>query len=49
MKAMILREPAPIEEEPLELTDRPLPEPGPGQVCLDIDVCGICHTDLHTV
>jgi propanol-preferring alcohol dehydrogenase len=49
MKAMILREPAPIEEEPLELADLPLPEPGPGQVRLDVHVCGICHTDLHTV
>jgi len=49
MKAMLLREPAPIEEEPLELADLPLPEPGPGQVRLDVDVCGVCHTDLHTV
>jgi len=49
MKAMVLRETAPIEDEPLELTDRPLPEPGPGQIRIDVDVCGICHTDLHTV
>jgi propanol-preferring alcohol dehydrogenase len=46
---MVLREPAPIEEKPLELTDLPLPEPGPGQVRIDVGVCGICHTDLHTV
>jgi propanol-preferring alcohol dehydrogenase len=46
---MILREPASIEEEPLEPADLPLPEPGPGQVRLDVQVCGICHTDLHTV
>jgi propanol-preferring alcohol dehydrogenase len=49
MKAMLLRETAPIEEEPLELADLPLPEPGPGQIRLDVRVCGICHTDLHTV
>ncbi len=49
MKAMILREPAPIEDQPLQLTDLPLPEPGPGQIRIDVDVCGICHTDLHTV
>ena len=49
MKAMVLRETAPIEDEPLERTDRPLPEPGPGQIRIDVDVCGICHTDLHTV
>jgi propanol-preferring alcohol dehydrogenase len=46
---MVLREPAPIEQSPLKLTDRPLPEPGPGQVRLNVGVCGICHTDLHTV
>lgn len=49
MKAMILRDTSPIEEEPLALTDLPLPEPGPGQVRLEVDVCGMCHTDLHTV
>lgn len=49
MKAMVLCEPAPIEENPLELSDLPLPAPGPGQVRIDVDVCGICHTDLHTV
>jgi len=49
MRAMILREPSPAEEQPLELVDLSLPEPGPGQVRIDVDVCGICHTDLHTV
>jgi len=49
MRAMILRETAPVEEGPLESADLPMPEPGPGQVRLDVDVCGICHTDLHTV
>ncbi|HID88915.1 MAG TPA: zinc-binding alcohol dehydrogenase family protein [Anaerolineae bacterium] len=49
MKAMILHNPRPIEERPLELTDLPLPEPGPGEIRLRVRVCGICHTDLHTV
>ena len=49
MRAMILREPASIDENPLELSDLALPEPGPGQIRLDVNVCGICHTDLHTV
>jgi propanol-preferring alcohol dehydrogenase len=49
MEAMILRKPAPIEDEPLELVRLPLPEPGPGQVRIDVRACGICHTDLHTV
>ncbi len=38
-----------IENEPMRLEDVPAPEPGPGQVRLKIRVCGVCHTDLHTV
>ena len=49
MKAMLLREPKAVEQRPLELTDLPLPDPGPGEVRLSVRVCGICHTDLHTV
>ena len=49
MKAMILKAPKPIEEKPLELVDVPLPEPGPGQVLVKVSMCGLCHTDLHTV
>lgn len=34
MKALVLREAAPIQEHPLELTEvpEPEPEPGPGEV-----------------
>ncbi len=49
MKAMVLREPKPAGENPLSLTDLPLPAPGPGQVRLQVQVCGVCHTDLHLV
>ncbi|RLC60515.1 MAG: alcohol dehydrogenase, partial [Chloroflexota bacterium] len=49
MKAMLLREPKPAEERPLELTDLPLPAPGPGEIRLAVRVCGVCRTDLHTV
>jgi propanol-preferring alcohol dehydrogenase len=49
MKAMLLREPKPAEERPLELTDLPLSEPGPGEIRLAVRVCGVCRTDLHTV
>jgi propanol-preferring alcohol dehydrogenase len=37
------------EEAPLKLTQLPVPEPGRGQVRLEVQVCGVCHTDLHTV
>ena len=46
---MILKKFAPIEENPLELVDLPNPEPGPEDILIRIDVCGVCHTDLHTV
>ena len=47
MKAMILREPKPAEQNPLALAELPLPEPAPGQVRLRVRACGVCHTDLH--
>jgi alcohol dehydrogenase, propanol-preferring len=46
---MLLRAPRPVEEQPLALTELPAPEPGPGQIHLSVSVCGVCHTDLHTV
>jgi alcohol dehydrogenase, propanol-preferring len=33
----------------LELTRKPLVEPGPGRVRLRVEACGICHTDAATV
>ena len=32
---------------PLRLTDRPVPEPGPGQLLIKVLRCGVCRTDLH--
>ena len=49
MKAMILRSFKPAEENPLELADLSVPKPGPGELLLRVGVCGVCHTDLHTV
>jgi alcohol dehydrogenase, propanol-preferring len=34
---------------PLSLRDIPAPEPGPGQVLLDVRACAVCRTDLHIV
>jgi alcohol dehydrogenase/propanol-preferring alcohol dehydrogenase len=30
---------------PFELADRPIPQPGPGQVLIKIEACGVCHSD----
>jgi propanol-preferring alcohol dehydrogenase len=33
--------------QPLELEDRPIPMPGPGQVTIRMEASGLCHTDIH--
>jgi alcohol dehydrogenase, propanol-preferring len=33
----------------LEVTDVREPEPGPGEVLLEVAACGVCRTDLHIV
>ncbi len=46
---MLLKHFAPIEESPLELVALPLRQPGPHEIQVRVKVCGVCHTDLHTV
>jgi len=33
--------------QPVEVTEIVIPDPGPGEVVVDIQACGVCHTDLH--
>jgi propanol-preferring alcohol dehydrogenase len=47
MRAWVVAKPGPISTGPLELTERPVPEPGPGQLLVKVIVCGVCRTDLH--
>ncbi|NUP10854.1 MAG: zinc-dependent alcohol dehydrogenase family protein [Polyangiaceae bacterium] len=47
MRAMQLRDPAPIENRPLEPIERTIPTPEPGEVVLRVDACGVCRTDLQ--
>lgn len=49
MKSYRLHSPAPAETNPLILEDLPIPEPGSGQVRIKVEMCGVCHTDLHIV
>lgn len=49
MEAMRLHEPQSIAEEPLVMEEAAMPEAGRGQVRLRVEMCGLCHTDLHTV
>ncbi len=32
---------------PLTIDERPIPEPGPGEVLVRIEASGLCHTDIH--
>jgi len=34
-------------DQPLEVVDRKIPSPGPGQVLIRMEACGLCHTDIH--
>src|SRR5690349_10317552 len=49
MRAWQLGEQSAIERSPLQLRDVPSPTPEAGQVRVRVRVCGLCHTDLHTV
>lgn len=49
MRAAQLDQPAPIEQRPLVLRTVARPEPNSSEIRLRVLVCGVCHTDLHTV
>ncbi len=51
MRAMVLDRIASLEEnpEPLELRILPEPEPGPGELLIEVAVCGVCHTELDEI
>ena len=43
MRAAVVRE----FGAPLVIEERPVPEPGPGQVVIRLEASGLCHTDIH--
>jgi len=45
MRVMILE----AVGRPLRLADWPRPEPGPGELLLQVEACAVCRTDLHVV
>jgi alcohol dehydrogenase, propanol-preferring len=49
MQAMVLEFPAPIGSNPLHLMELPPLLPGPGEMLVKVNYCGICRTDLHIV
>ena len=45
MRAMVLSEP----NRPLRQLDIATPEPGPEQLLIRVNACGVCRTDLHII
>jgi propanol-preferring alcohol dehydrogenase len=43
VRAMVLDAPG----TPLREAELPEPEPGPGELLLEVSMCGVCRTDLH--
>ncbi|MDG6105930.1 zinc-dependent alcohol dehydrogenase family protein [Dactylosporangium aurantiacum] len=47
MNAWRVERPGPIGTGPLRMASLPVPEPGPGEVLLEVRACAVCRTDLH--
>src|SRR6478752_5237227 len=43
MRAAVLDRPG----TPLRVTEWPDPQPGAGELLVDVEACGVCRTDLH--
>jgi S-(hydroxymethyl)mycothiol dehydrogenase len=43
VKAVVAR----AKGEPVELVTINVPDPGPGEALVQVQACGVCHTDLH--
>src|ERR1700709_632127 len=43
VKAVVAR----AKGAPVELVTINVPDPGPGEAVVDVQACGVCHTDLH--
>jgi len=46
---MVLTKPGPAEESPLHIQEVAAPVPRNAEIRVQVNCCGICHTDLHTV
>jgi len=46
---MVLGNIGDVADDPLVVQHVQVPEPGPGEVLVDVSVCGICRTDLHVI
>ncbi len=51
MRAMVLSRLCNLDEnpDPLHAVDRPVPQPGEGEILVRVAVCGVCHTELDEI
>jgi propanol-preferring alcohol dehydrogenase len=51
MKALVLKRVGPVYRNsiPLDLVELPDPEPGEGEVLIQVQTCGVCHTELDII
>ncbi|MEE8483183.1 MAG: zinc-dependent alcohol dehydrogenase family protein [Nitrospinota bacterium] len=49
MKAWVLKEPKPVEENPLAFEEVETPKPAEGELLIKVSACGVCGTDIQTV
>jgi propanol-preferring alcohol dehydrogenase len=47
VRALVLEAPAAASAGPLRLRDREPPEPGPGELVIEVAACAVCRTDLQ--
>lgn len=49
MHAWLVTTPGPVDgaDAPLELVEKSVPAPGPGELLVHVHTCGVCRTDLH--
>src|SRR4051812_3565565 len=47
MRAWVVDHAGAMQDGPLRCIERDLPTPGPGQVRVRVQCCGVCRTDLH--
>lgn len=49
MRAVVCEGRGPVETLDLRVRDLPEPTPRQGEVLVDVEVCGVCRTDLHVL
>lgn len=51
MKAMVLNKTVDLNKtnSPLQMEERDIPKPSPGEILIRVSRCGVCHTELDEI